>query len=458
MVKRILKISGIVVATILLGYFFYGSYIFLQPRLEVMHFASGIHKVDTWSNEYIHNGAWTAIDGIQYSFKTIDTTLLNPATYNADCGCYQWQKHICQHWYSISVCPQDTVVYTTIYFHGLLDIAEEHRQAKKQKEVKDDLRSCLDQTFIDLEFTWKQDDGVFKDSNQCEYINFAMHAYNFQYLCEILNEYHPIQTSETTTPYQKYLNAKQQFDSLIAFEDAGTTYTMYKYANLTGMFDRFAVVWLEDMLKTAGIYSDAEDQAWQDYNKAIELIADSVLLYRPCGNGSISDLEVIGFEDYIQSQHLAMLVDVVYAQNKQIVRHTKITTAMMDEGYQNLRAHQKKLELDEEFKDDIDCEVAIPERIKAIEEDQRTWNRYMQVRDSIGLLLKEPYKIPYINATNNLKRGKLILLKNLYKDYEIAGEDFYKVLLPHDCSDIELKNFNFEESYKKVFGKYPKNI
>ena len=104
--------------------------------------------------------------------------------------------------------------------------------------------------------------------------------------------------------------------------------------------------------------------------------------------------------------------------------------------------------LDTEFDDILDCYVPVETRIDVINKDQVAWNNYMAARQSFEqqlyghMFLKHVYR----RATNNLKWRKLWLLKNEYKCFGIGPDDSH-VLLPLDCTDSELLEYDF---YEKV--------
>lgn len=96
-----------------------------SPEATINHFVTGLEETETSSDEYQIGNCWTTIEVTSYSFKSCDTTRLDPSTYNPECGCYQWEKHIGKSFYTISICPSVKTAYTQIYYHSLLNILAE---------------------------------------------------------------------------------------------------------------------------------------------------------------------------------------------------------------------------------------------------------------------------------------------------------------------------------------------
>ena len=56
----------------------------------------------------------------------------------------------------------------------------------------------------------------------------------------------------------------------------------------------------------------------------------------------------------------------------------------------------------------------------------------------------------YDNATNNVRRKKLIMLKNRYQGYGVTSEDIMSCLIPYTASDVELNGPSFDEKWKSL--------
>lgn len=58
------------------------------------------------------------------------------------------------------------------------------------------------------------------------------------------------------------------------------------------------------------------------------------------------------------------------------------------------------------------------EKRNALRNDMRFWNKWMAERRNVSVQLPMPLKEVYDNCTNNLKRRKLIQLKNFMMDMD----------------------------------------
>lgn len=274
---------------------------------------------------------------------------------------------------------------------------------------------------------------------------------NYDSLMEVLDDFYPIELPADATPYQQYKLARQQFDSIINFDPAGPTYMLYMWADLENRFDDITTKHFISELKKSGSYSDEMDDAWISYFTAMETVCDSVAMCRPCGQGTISQLESVSFmnhtylarTEYIKSLYFAG--DAAYKPE----RHRRISDQELADALDAVYRHQRVYETtDPEFMDDVDYNVPVVEKHKALQTDRK---RYYELENCLIASGIDS------NTLNNLRRDKLILLKNMYRSFNIAEASFYDVLLPFDCTDDELLSYDFDESYKVVYGYYPKD-
>ena len=83
----------------------------------------------------------------------------------------------------------------------------------------------------------------------------------------------------------------------------------------------------------------------------------------------------------------------------------------------------------------------------ALAEEVKAWRAWMAARRTVSSLLSGLCKETYDNATNNVRRRKLIMLKNRYQGYGIISGDILDCILPYDCTDPEIGGFSFEEKW-----------
>jgi hypothetical protein len=97
----------------------------------------------------------------------------------------------------------------------------------------------------------------------------------------------------------------------------------------------------------------------------------------------------------------------------------------------------------------FDPERHYPEQMlrSALDKEMRAWSGWMSSRRRVSSLLTGLCKDVYDNSTNNVRRYKLIMLKNRYQEYGLISEDTNRCLLPHDCNDADIAPFSFEQRW-----------
>ena len=82
--------------------------------------------------------------------------------------------------------------------------------------------------------------------------------------------------------------------------------------------------------------------------------------------------------------------------------------------------------------------------------EMEAWKAWMSSRDKTSSLLTGLCKECYDNATNNVRRFKLIMLKNRYQGFGITSESVMDCLLHYDCQDSEIDTFSYEEAWHAI--------
>ena len=126
-----------------------------------------------------------------------------------------------------------------------------------------------------------------------------------------------------------------------------------------------------------------------------------------------------------------------------IERHAEIT----DKGV--LREYKRFMEYFED-KTFFDPEYSYPveELRNALEREMKSWQAWMESRNEVSSILTGLCKDCYDNATNNVRRHKLIMLKNRYQGFGLTSQFILDCLLPYHCQDSEIESFSFEKRYK----------
>ena len=71
----------------------------------------------------------------------------------------------------------------------------------------------------------------------------------------------------------------------------------------------------------------------------------------------------------------------------------------------------------------------------------------MIIRDQISEMLCGKSKTVYDNATNEIRRRKLVMLKNHYLGYGVVSDELLESILSPSCTDEELLNFKLPEVF-----------
>lgn len=326
-----------------------------------------------------------------------------------------------------------------------------HKSATNSEQIKSNVEQS--EKDVSLLPDWNMEIGTFKDSAQCIAANMAIHASkNYDAFMAVLLNYSPIPIPQSATPYQRYKMAKAQFDSICLFEPTGGTGILYLYCEFCQLFNSIASEHLQTELREMGLLTTEEDSAWAQYFRAMDLVIDSVVMCRPSGQGNISELEAYAFLYDLQKQQLKAFEEEYFATDSAYYheQHPTITEQDFNSAYDYLYKHQRLWEGDEEFGEMTMYEVPVAERKKAIDADKKAWQNLLDVRVQIANNLPNKYRFAYQNATENMKRSKIIMLKNLYKEFRLLPDnDDGSYYLKRDCSDKELREYDFDKAINR---------
>ena len=118
----------------------------------------------------------------------------------------------------------------------------------------------------------------------------------------------------------------------------------------------------------------------------------------------------------------------------QFLPDTRITEADVEREYETFAAT---------FRDDAYSTPAA-ERRAALEQERRAWKRWMTARAEVSRLLDGNPKTTFDQATRNLRRDKLILLKNRCNIPGYLSASFEALLLSEDNTDEEILAHHLE--------------
>lgn len=202
-----------------------------------------------------------------------------------------------------------------------------------------------------------------------------------------------------------------------------------------------------------------EQALWLDYHAALDS-AYRVIDGDPHGMvGSAWSMAICGIAyDDAQMRALSLedfyfaltdSLDYNYAHKRsmtgeyEIERHAEISDKSV------LREYERFMECFED-KTFFDPEYSYPvEKLKrALENEKKAWLSWMASRAEVSAVLSGLCKDCYDNSTNNVRRHKLIMLKNRYQGFGVTSQFILDCLLPYGCHDSEIAAFSFEENYK----------
>jgi hypothetical protein len=268
----------------------------------------------------------------------------------------------------------------------------------------------------------------------------------------LLNEYLPAKFPDNPTEYDKYLASLVQIEQVLDFPayEAGTV-GKYLHNYYGQQYFEWCIQKFTDLSRGSNFYSVEVDSAWNTYCRAMFTVVDSVLLERPACLGSMSYMEKCGFIDNHKKVQKNALLDELFDKER-MEHHAAISDEMIAKAFQDVKSHLREHEYKEYQKDLWDCYVPLATRISTINEDERMWNAFIEARNKKAKTLRWKQRKAYNNATNNLKRNKLWLLKNEYHYYAMCEASFQDLLLSQECTDEELQAYDFQKAYKAVYG------
>lgn len=255
----------------------------------------------------------------------------------------------------------------------------------------------------------------------------------------------------------KFNYLKSSYSWLLRF-DPQFQYEMNLFAGLEADFQEFydRVLVRESIRQSSPSVASAleeEEKAWQSYHKELDSTF-RVLDGNPSGAvGSAWPMAISGIaKDNAEMREESML-DYYFAltdSDKYVARHED---SLFQEGQEEQGGFSNEDVLNEyqRFIDslvDDECYYPVSERKRALERDQRAWEKWMKSRRSVSSLLTGPCKYAYDNSTEKSRRHKYIMLKNRYQGYGLTSGDVQERLIPYTATDEEARGLSFDERWE----------
>ena len=206
---------------------------------------------------------------------------------------------------------------------------------------------------------------------------------------------------------------------------------------------------------------EKEQEAWLGYHAAVDS-AFRIIDGDPHGmpgsawpmaiGGILCDdarMRALSLEDFYFA--LTDSLDYQFAHKRSIIGEYGIERhEVVDEG-KVIRECRRFMEF---FKDasffEPDYSYPVADLRRALGKEMSAWRAWMSSRRQVSSLLDGLCRETYDNATNNVRRHTLIMLKNRYQGYGVASEDTYRCLLPYSCPDSDIEWFTFERNWRKL--------
>ena len=101
---------------------------------------------------------------------------------------------------------------------------------------------------------------------------------------------------------------------------------------------------------------------------------------------------------------------------------------------------------------DPECHYSKTVMRNALKKEMTAWKGWMSSREQVSDNLDGLCKDVYDNATNNVRRYKLIMLKNRYQGYGLTSSSVEDCLLNYSCSDEDIEDFYFEKRWRSLYS------
>jgi len=275
----------------------------------------------------------------------------------------------------------------------------------------------------------------------------AYEAERDEFLLWVLSEYMPF-PNEHNSEAARFILLNKQIDGLMDYLD-GSQYEMNWKADLGLIFEK---------LKTRTLYRrliakvnpelaeclKEENRAFKEYHKAFTDCFEYTQM-TPGWNGSAAPMAYAGTEKedlIVREKSLATFYYFLSdgkLSDEANEEHIDIPLSEIAKEYILFRS-----EIEQEEVDTLNTNVyAKEQKIAALESDQDAFFSWMEERSKIYQYLTEEQLKYFDRASNNLRRHKLLLLKNRYRGYGLTFND--DNLLPADCDDSTLLGHTQQE-------------
>ena len=301
--------------------------------------------------------------------------------------------------------------------------------------------------FIEL---WYREDSYLQDD---DFITWRLIQYDSQPFEDLDSE------------YDKFMSLKNNIQSLLLYSP-GSQFDINCHSGLESDFQEYfdRLMYRNAIRHSDKRLADAlerEEKAWLRYHAALNL-AFRIIDGSPTGwVGSGWPMAVCGIA-YNNAQMRALSLedfyfaltdslDYQFAHKRSMIgqydieRHETISNDSVVKEYVAFMEFLR----DEDYYDP-EYYYPVSERRKALDNEMKAWQAWMTSREAVSSILTGLCKDCYDNSTNNVRRHKLIMLKNRYQGFGLTSPDILEIILPYDCDDSDIQHYNFEDKYRSI--------
>ena len=178
-----------------------------------------------------------------------------------------------------------------------------------------------------------------------------------------------------------------------------------------------------------------ENSAWRRYHRQLNRTF-RILVENPSGLEA-SSLEMCVGEILEDDAHIREI-----SLRKTGETYSAISEERVVQEYNTFKATQQ----------DNDYQYPVTVRQRALDSEMQLWQKWMRCRDEVSAMLQGFRKKAYDNATNTVRRMKLIMLMNCYESYGPISNDINELLLSYDAPDDSLALPSFNERWLERYG------
>ena len=259
---------------------------------------------------------------------------------------------------------------------------------------------------------------------------------NYHCILWRLNEFYPL-ANESGTQQERYMKLNAQIDSLLSYE-AENNFDWNVQGDLRECLQRAILSYFQEMLKKQ--YKNDSDflrviKLWDKYVQASKEVCSSVIGDYYASGASFEKLEFT--EQILKQLETWLYCCLEISTGKVISNHIEITDEMFMESYDKIIIRTTK-EFDEQY---VTGQYSLQQKIKNLRTECQSWLEWLNAMKNYSS--KHP-SLKLETMIEQIARDKYVELKNEYTQYGLHSGELDEILLPRNCTDKELIEFELE--------------